>query len=53
VLKEKSADGDDAEQRMQFAPEEAVALSGAQRLNAWVKLGRGRMLSGCHADRGS
>ena len=56
VLEQKSADGNDAEQRMQLAPEEGVSLAGAQRLNARCRVGAEdveqlpcelRLLGGC------
>ena len=48
-----SADGNDAEERMELAPDEARALTGAERLHAGVNLGRGRILGCCHQMCGS
>jgi hypothetical protein len=37
MLKQESADGDDAEQRVQLAPDKTGALCGSKRLDALVK----------------
>jgi hypothetical protein len=41
MLKQERADGDDAEQRVEFTPDETGALSGLQRLNTCMQFGRG------------
>ena len=53
MLEEEGADGDYAEQRVQFAEEKGVSLGGAQGLDAAADGGRGRLLGSCHESRGS
>ena len=48
MLNKECADGDYAEKRVQFTPEEGVSLSGAERLNALRQLWRGRMVGSGH-----
>src|SRR5580692_8800368 len=53
MFEQKSPDGDDAEQRVQLAPDEAGSLPRAQWLHAAAELWRGRGFDGCHEEFGS
>ena len=56
MLKQKSANGNDTEQRVQLVPDEAGALTRAQRLRAAsdnMHRGGHGGLNGCHGDFGS
>src|SRR5215469_2568098 len=50
VLEEECADGNDAEERVQAAPDEGVSLAGAERLHACARFGRSWMLGGGHEE---
>ena len=48
VLEQEGADGDDAEQGVELAPEKGGSLAGAQGLDAAPECGRGRLLGSGH-----
>lgn len=50
MLNKECADGDDAEEGVQFAPEEGVSLASAERLNTLGKFGRGGMVDSGHMN---
>jgi hypothetical protein len=53
MLQQEGADGNDAQQRVQLAPEEGGSLAGAQSRDAAAKRVRGRLLCSGHLSRGS